>query len=158
MILLRTWHGIANHFPVRVSEWIMAYPALAMAAALRLQPDMFDLSPSFHALATWGDETSWSVVVLLCGTMRLVALTVNGTFHAFRYAPHLRILASVVCGLFWSQFCLGVMQAAVGGTGPWSGVVAYSTLALIELMNVYRGSADVGAWMRSVRNAGVGQP
>lgn len=158
MILLRTWHGIADHFPVRLSEWVMAYPALGMAAALRLQPDMFEKTPSLATLATWGDETTWSVIILLCGTVRLLALTVNGTFHSFRYAPHLRIAASLVCGLFWSQFCLGVMQTALAGTGAWSGVVAYSTLVLLELLNVYRASSDVGAWVRSVRHAGVERP
>lgn len=148
MILLRTWTGIADHLPVRWSEWIMALPALGMAAALSYQPDMFSMSPSFARMEAWADESTWAMTVLLCGTARLLALAVNGTFLTFRYSPHLRAAASLVGGLFWSQFCLGILSAALGGQGAWSGVVAYGTLAVIELVNTYRSCVDVGAWVR----------
>jgi hypothetical protein len=155
MILLRTWHGIADHFPFRWSEWIMAYPALGMAAALELQPDMFSLAPTFHTLAEWGDEAAWGYAILGCGTLRLIALAVNGTFEAFRYAPHIRVAAAIVAGFFWSQFSLGILFVALSGEGAWSGVVAYSTLALIELFNVFRASQDIGAWVRSRKDAAM---
>lgn len=155
MILLRTWHGIADHFPFRWSEWLMAYPALGMAAALHAQPDMFSLSASFDALADWADEMAWGYAILGCGTLRLLALAINGTFKSFRYAPHIRVAAAIVAGFFWSQFCLGILAAAVRGEGAWSGVVAYSTLALIELFNVFRASQDIGVWVRSRKDAAL---
>ena len=144
MIVLRITRGIAAHFPIRLTEWLMCYPAFLMGAVLVLQPEMFDTSPSFATVAKWGDESAWASVVLSCAALRLIALVVNGTFKAFRFSPHLRALSSFVGVLFWSQFGLGFTAAAIFGAGAWSAPVAYSTLALAELANLYRSASDIG--------------
>lgn len=153
MILIKTWSGIADHFPMRWSEWLMAIPALGMGVALTYQSDMFSLSAAFQALAQWGDEKHWAIAVLLVGILRLIALAVNGSFPIFRYTPHLRLLASFVGGFFWSQFCLGILISYFNNEGALSGVVAYGTLSIIEIANAYRASADVGIWARRRKNA-----
>ncbi len=144
MVFLRITRGIAAHFPIRLTEWLMAWPALAMGAVLILQPDMFGTSPSFATIAKWGSEALWACVVLACALLRLVALTVNGTFARFPYSPHLRALASITGLAFWSQYGLGFLAAAIFGDGAWSAPVAYSTLALAELANLYRSGSDIG--------------
>ena len=149
MILLRTWSGIRDHFPARVAEWIMVVPALGLALAFDLQPHMFNISPTFGRLQEWADEETWKAICLAVGTVRLIALTVNGTFASFRYAPHLRALAALLCGLFWAQFSLGLLLPYLEGTGALALFVAISTLALFELANLFRASADVGAWARA---------
>lgn len=144
MIVLRITRGIAAHFPIRQGEWFMAWPALAMGAALIAQPDMFDTSPSFGTLAKWGSEALWACIVLSYALQRLASLTVNGTFEGFRYSPHLRALASFTGLAFWSQFCLGFLSSAIFGNGAWSAPIAYSTLAIFELANLYRSGSDIG--------------
>ena len=144
MIVLRITRGIAAHFPVRLTEWAMLWPSLLMGLALVMQPTMFETSPSFVTLARWGDEIPWAVVVLSCSALRMTALTVNGTFESFRYSPHLRCVASIAGLAFWSQFCLGFLISAIFGDGAWSAPVAYSTLALLELANLYRSGSDIG--------------
>ena len=148
MIIQQIRTGIRAHWHIRLSEWIMVYPAALMGAALLLQPAMFSTSPSFDTVAGWGPQARWSVFVLACAVVRLVALVVNGTFESFRYSPHLRLLASVAGIAFWSQFTLGFITSAWFDGGAWSGPIAYSTLCLCELANFYRSWKDIFAGMR----------
>ncbi|OWJ69298.1 hypothetical protein CDV50_18765 [Haematobacter massiliensis] len=145
IVVRRLREGIVAHFPIRFSEWLMLFPAVAMGIALRFQQDMFSLTPSFAAVARWGDETFWAVLLLGCGAMRLLALVVNGTFAGFRWSPHLRALASVAGALTWAQFAVGILSAAVFEGGTWSGVVMYSTMLLAEIVNLARASGDIQA-------------
>lgn len=153
MIALRMARGIRQHFTIRISEWIMIHPALGMWFALTAQPEMFKLSPSFSELQRWGTEEQWALVVLFCGLVRLLSLTINGTFDGFRYSPHLRLIAALVGIAFWSQFTLGFFVSAINDGGAYSSVVAYSTLCLAELANIYRANKDVSeSWkLRSKR-------
>lgn len=142
IIARRIADGIYAHFPIRFTEWIMIWPALGMGMALFFQTDMFTTSPSYETVGRWADEGTWSTAVLICAIVRLLALIVNGTFRSFRYSPHLRLLASVVGMLFWSQFTVGFLSAALFGAGAWSGVVAYSTMLIMEFANFYRSQVD----------------
>lgn len=154
MIILRELHrGILDHFPIRRSEWIMTLPAFGMWLALQVQPDMFSTSPSFQTIRAWGEraqligltpEAFMALVLLSCGVVRLAALTVNGTFHQFRFAPHLRMLASGVGLAVWSQWTLGIVVAWLNGGGSLSGVIVYGTLCVLELANIWIASQDTG--------------
>ncbi|ETW14252.1 hypothetical protein ATO8_00045 [Roseivivax marinus] len=149
MILLkRITDGVASHFHVRVSEWAMVYPCLGMGIALNLQPDMFDASPSFAQLALWLEEREWAFFVIVCAAVRLFALTVNGTFASFRFSPHIRIAAACASAAFWFQFAWGFLQAHIEGEGALSAVIAYSTFVLLEAVNIWRSSEDVGRALR----------
>lgn len=147
---LRLAIGIARHFPARVNEWIMTYPLMGWSAVLRADEQMFDKSASFSELARWGDESTWALICLLAGFVRLMSLVVNGTFTQFTYAPHLRMVASIVAAVFWAQITLGVLVAWAMSGGIASGIIAYSTFMMLEMFNVYRASKDVGA----LRSAG----
>lgn len=127
----------------------MLFPAIGMGVALSvLQPDMFDTTPSFSTISRWGDESFWAFCVLVCATLRLVALVVNGTFDEFRYSPHMRLGASLVGILFWSQFTLGFISSWAAGLGSLSAVFAYSTFCLAELLNMTRSWSDIGRGSR----------
>lgn len=144
MLIVRVTRGVREHFSIRVSEWAMVHPTFWMGIALMLQPDMFSTSPSFASLARWADEGVWSSLAIGCAFVRVVALVVNGTFRSFTLAPHLRAAASLVGIAFWSQFTLGFAVAAAQGGGAWSAVVAYSTMLLLEFVNLHRSFADTG--------------
>lgn len=144
MIILRVYRGVADHFPIRVSEWLMLWPAFGLWVALQSSPDMFQTSPSFAYLAAWANEGTWSAIIGLCGVARLTALTINGTFKGFAFSPHIRAGASIIGVLIWSQISLGFFMAFVNAGGAASGVVAWSTMVLLELVNSYRSWSDVG--------------
>lgn len=143
IVLRRITHGIYAHLPIRVTEWGMAWPALAMGLALKYQPDMFRTSPSFERLGAIATQETWAILVLICCLIRVVALTVNGTFAGFGYSPHMRLVASLAGLFFWSRYCLGFLDAALTNGGSWSAPAMYSTAVLFEVINSYRSWVDV---------------
>lgn len=148
MITLRLARGVASHFQIRLTEWLLLWPSAGMGVVLLWQKDLFEVSPSFSQLANWGDQYVWACVVLACAVVRVAALIVNGTFDSFRYSPHIRAGASLIAMFFWSQFCLGFLIAAMTGEGAWTAVPAYSTFILAELANLFRSGSDIGRLTR----------
>lgn len=144
IILRRVYIGVADHFKIRASEWIMLWPTFGLWAALQLWPEMFNTSASFVVLAGWGNESTWSWVVASAGIARLGALTVNGTFRGFVFSPHIRAAVSVFGAGVWSQVSLGFAVAAVTSGGAPSEAIAWSTMVLLEIINTHRSWADVG--------------
>lgn len=152
MIVLRMAHGVRSHFTLRLSEWLMIYPAIGMWIAFQMQPQMFSLSSSFAVLDRWADEMTWAWLVLCCALARLVALTVNGSFKTFPYSPHMRLGAAFIGIAFWSQFALGFVLAYLATGSALSAVFAYTTFCLAELANIYRTWGDVAAgWSQTSR-------
>lgn len=146
MILLRrVAGGVANHFRVRASEWTMLWPTFGLYFVLMNDPTMFRTSPSFSVLADWADETTWALFVIASGIARLAALTINGTFRGFVFSPHIRAGASLIGVAIWSQVSLGFLMAWLTAGGAASGVIAWSTMVLLEIINTHRSWADVGS-------------
>lgn len=141
MIILRMANDIRRHFPIRVPEWIMAVVLFGWSYMLAADPHTFEKAAGFKQLASWADEIQWSSICLAAAIVRLVALVVNGTFHQFPYAPHLRAAASAIACLFWGQVSLGVFIAWLGGA-PGTGVVAYLGYMAFEAWNLFRAVAD----------------
>ncbi|MBD8556276.1 hypothetical protein IFT84_17345 [Rhizobium sp. CFBP 8762] len=144
MIIVRVYRGVADHFPIRVSEWVMVWPALGMWLALQIDINMFTTSPSFTTLAEWGSQGTWALVVAASAICRLAALTINGTFKGFAFSPQIRAAASIVGVVVWSQISLGFFVAYMSSGGALSGAVVWSTLVLLEIANVHRSWSDVG--------------
>ena len=145
MIVLRLATGITEHFPQRVSEWVMTAAILGWGYMLAGEAAAFSATPSFRELSRIADEDTWALICLLVGMARLAALIVNGTFRGFRYSPHLRGAASLVACVFWGQITLGMLVAWIGAGAIGTGVVAYGAFMTLELWNLFRAWADVGA-------------
>lgn len=144
-IVLRIGQGVADHFPIRFSEWFLTWPLLGWAWTLQADPATFDKSTSFQEMATWADERTWALVCFGAAFVRLFALIVNGTFKQhFPYSPHLRGLASFLICFFWGQITLGIAISVTGNGGVWTGFFAYSGFMLLEMWNLVRAWADVG--------------
>ncbi|MCO6050825.1 hypothetical protein NGM99_13660 [Mesorhizobium sp. RP14(2022)] len=143
-LLVRVYRGIADHFPIRWTEWAMLWPTFGLYIGLQFQPNMFSTSPSFADLASWGSEAWWSFAMGVAMILRFAALFVNGTFRNFEFSPHIRAGASLFGVLMWSQFSLGFLTAFVFSGGAFSGFVGWSTMVVLELMNTWRSWLDVG--------------
>lgn len=144
IVLRRVYDGVAGHFVIRASEWVMLWPAFGLWAVLHLDPDMFSTSPSFAVLADWADESTWALIIAGCGLARLFALTINGTFRGFVFSPHIRAAASLIGAAVWSQVSLGFLMAWLTAGGAPSGAIAWSTMVMLEIINTHRSWADVG--------------
>ena len=72
MVFLRdVAFGVKEHFPIRLSEWVMVVPSLGMWLAFQVQPDMLTTSASFRTLAGWGSPDFWAFLCLMCGLLAL---------------------------------------------------------------------------------------
>jgi hypothetical protein len=152
-IVLRVGRGIAEHFPIRVSEWIMLVPLLGWANTLTVDQATFDKSTSFLEMARWADEMTWGWVCFLAAFLRLAALVVNGTFKAsFPYSPHLRGFASLVICIFGGQITFGILISVANNGGVFTGFWAYLGFMLLEMWNLLRAWFDVRA-LKAARSA-----
>lgn len=143
--VLKVGRGIADHFPVRVSEWIMTYAVIGWGCVLMADPDTFAKSGSFAEMARWFDQTTWAVICLNIGFWKLFALVVNGTFKQhFPYSAHLRGFTGLICCFLWGQIVLGVLVSWKSGSGSLTGFIAYSTFMLFDVWNMLRAWFDIG--------------
>ena len=140
--LKRVGAGVCQHFPIRVTEWAMVPPSIAIGAVLLYQPHLFEISPSFSALARWAEQGVWGCVVLICAMMRLASLIINGTFQSFRLSPVFRLVASLFGALFWMFYHVGVTVAALFYGGAWTASAIVLLPVIIELVNVTRSAHD----------------
>lgn len=143
--VLKVGRGIKDHFPVRVSEWLMTYALLGWGVVLFADPATFSKSPGFSEIARWLDQETWAAICINIGAWRLFALVVNGTFKThFPYSAHLRGYAALVACFFWGQIVLGVAVAWYANNGGLTGFIAYSTFFLFDVWNLLRAWFDIG--------------
>lgn len=141
-VVRRLISGITDHFPIRRSEWGMTFAACGMAFVLNNQHDVFAISPAFSVLAQQADQTTWLAIVSIIAVVRVIALVVNGTFTSFRYSPHLRMFASILGFIFWTQYAMGIAIAAWKTGSSTTGIVAYGVFCYFEMCNTYQSSKD----------------
>lgn len=129
MITLR-W---PSHFPVRATEWMLAFIKTAWGFVLLLPSDMFHRQ-TFSAMAQIAGQTTWGWIAFCAGLFHMIALFVNGTQ---RRSPHLRAFCSVIGVLFWFQVSLGF--ALSGISTAWA---VYPTFVMFSVYNVMRAMQD----------------
>lgn len=139
MLILRIGQGVIDHFPVRRSEWIAAWVMIGWGAILTL--DGLPLYGEWLYLSINLSEQAWAGLLICLGILRLIVLTVNGTFPQSWYgkwAPHVRVATSLICTLAWLQLVLAGIKAPIWSTG----VAAYAGYFVSDMLNTFSGSAE----------------
>lgn len=152
MIIVKLAGGIRDHFPARASEWGFAALLLWIGYFLAVTPGTFVTSAGYAGLAALADEATWRIVCFVVGSLRLLALVINGTFATTwygRWSPHVRgACAFLSCGvwlpLMWG-FLLSERPLLING---FVGVVL-----AIDVYNIRRVWADAGRSDQAVVNA-----
>lgn len=143
MIILHVYRGLADHFPARRSEWVLAGMMVLWGSLLLAPGPIFNQSPAWAMLAAWAPEAVWGWSAVLIGCFRLLALLINGTFYKSwygRWSPHVRGLASFLSCFIWLQLSIGLLAAPYLTTG----LAVYPGLLLLDLMNVVAAASDAG--------------
>ncbi len=143
-LYIRLYRGIADHFPIRWTEWAMLWPTFGLWVTFAMYPDLFSRSASFTKMAAWFTESTWSMVFGMAMVCRFAALAINGTFKGFEFSPHIRAGASLVGVLIWSQISLGFLLSWLNDGGLPTAFVIYTLPVILELMNAWRSFLDVG--------------
>lgn len=145
----RLYLGIADHFPVRRSEWTLACIMIGWGAILIAPRMTFAGSPAWSQMAAMMDEQTWGWLAIIIGSFRLIALVLNGTFSKSwygRWSPHVRALASFLACFLWLQISFGLW--ASGEVPP--GLAAYVGLLAQDVMNIIAATKDAANMDRAV--------
>lgn len=143
MIIVRVARGITEHFPARASEWGFAALLIWLGSLFLHYPALFDASLSYAGLAKLADEVVWGWACIAIGSLRLVALVINGTFAGTWYgrrSPHVRgVCAFLSCGIWFPIFAGFLVSER-----PLL-IVCYAGVVLgLDAYNIRRVWADAG--------------
>lgn len=135
MIFHHATQSLRETFPVRASEWALSWMLFNWGIILTLNPNLFDISPSYNTFASMMSETAWGLVCLAIGGMRIAFLFINGLW---RRSPHLRMAGAFISCFFWFQISAGFIYA-----GTWStGLAIYPVLLMLDIHNLLRAATD----------------
>lgn len=143
-----TWvvlHNAAAHFEIRASSWFMAWITLGVGISMTANPTMLTGSINaaiyFRHMAELADQSIWRALFLIVGTSRLMALTINGSFPAFHWTPHIRLAMSCLSAMLWANVAYSVIEGM-----PTIGTVVYPFLILVEIHNAVQALRDMKGW------------
>lgn len=156
MIISRVFRGITNHYPIRVTDWFLAAMLTNFGTILLAPGEIVDGGVIYQFLRSIMGEDVWGWICVVIGVSRLVALTVNGTFPAFRWSPHIRFICAVLSCLVWFQVALGVQLADETSDG----LAIYRYLLLFDIYNSFLAASEAGVVERlrkDHRNAVAGR-
>ena len=113
-LFVRFWRGMADHFRLRASSWIMSANMFGFGVIILSDPTVLDrpgISQIYATLLRVADPLTWGWVCLSLGLFRLAALVINGTFPKFTLSPYMRAAGSFLSALFWLQIVLGAVHS-----------------------------------------------
>lgn len=154
MVIVRIVTGIKSHFHTRAGEWFCTAVMLWWGVVLLLPGETFASSPSFTGLAAIWSEVWWGLVCLIVGTVRLIALILNGTFAHTRYghfSPHVRAAMAFASCFVWFQIVYGLF-ASMAITPPSTGTGTYLLILALDVVNFRRAMDDTGEAVAAKRH------
>lgn len=127
---------LGQTFPNRMAEWFLGAALLSWGLILIRPEDTFNYSASYIGLANLADETTWAWGCLIVGSLRLVALFVNGMWVPPTY--RLRSLTSFLSLLFWFSISYGMLFSGTATTG----LAIYPWVTILEGVCLWRTGRD----------------
>ena len=139
-LIARVAKGSRHNFAIRVSDWFASSVVLSFGLVLTRFPQVMDGNPWYRLLEQHAPAQTWGLVCAAIGLARVGALTVNGTFPAFRWSPHLRFLMALMSCFVWFQITLGLIEAQA----PTMAIAMFPHMLLFDLYNVFLASSEAG--------------
>ena len=130
------WTKIVSHVHPRFMEWYVAIQLLMWGIILLGPSDVYTSGHAFDVLARLISEESLGVIMFVLGSIRVLALIVNGSVP--RLTPIVRIVGAFIGCFVW--FCISVSFAESGVFSTW--IAAWPMAFIAEFANLYRGARD----------------
>ena len=124
-----------KHFEQRAIEWWSAGAMASWGFMVLLFPNMFILNPACHALLTFAPQNVWGLAAMIAGSVRLVALFINGMWYR---TPAIRWLTTMVSIFIW--FC--ITAAFVSSPIINMGIAVYGWHIFADMYSAYRSAMD----------------
>ena len=147
---LRVYDGVRHSFPTRWLEWLMAvYITWWGVSFIGVSPDpnpAIAAKSAWHDLTFWAPIPIWSLLMILIGVARLLALAINGTFRDTiysQYSPVVRGACAFLSGVVWAFVALSSLSA---GT---QSAITYPTVFLIEWFMAWFVFGEAGDNLRA---------
>lgn len=102
-------------YPLRRSEWLLAFAMLGMGITYIANPTLFD-RPYFTTMERVAPQWAWAWGFVVIGAARLFALIRNG---GWRRSPHLRAAGAALAAMGWFQLALAAIQNDFVGQTVW---------------------------------------
>lgn len=128
---------IRHRFGPRLSEWYVAVVTFLWGVVLLLPADTF-AGPSWVIFRSIMAESSWGILLMVLGALRIGGLIVNGARK--NVTPWIRVVSAGGGFLIWSGVSLGFGLSGVISTG----LAVYPAIAILELFNIHRAAHDAG--------------
>lgn len=114
-----------NYFRNRKTEWLLSGTMLLWGLFILLSCPVATLS--HVGLMPIMSVTSWGVLALITGIIRLIFLTING---AWRPSAHIRLIGSVIGCAFWSAIII---------SADWlsPNIVLYASLLIMDMLSLW---------------------
>lgn len=91
-------------FRERLPEWISSLAMLCWGIIVISEPPEVWAQGYFNVLATYASQQVWGTVTILLGSLRLIALGING---AWRPTGHIRAFGALAGVLVWTSIIFG---------------------------------------------------
>lgn len=140
------WISISHRFGPRVMEWFLAYILLVWGSILLLPSDTFS-NKGYAIFRQIMPEDNWGYLFVFWGVLRLGGLVVNGARK--QVTPWIRVVSAALGFLIWVGISTGF--ALSGLVAPW--IAIYPTFAMMEMVNIWRASRDVGENFHAVQRS-----
>lgn len=124
-----------KHFQLRAIEWWSAGTLTSWGSMVLLFPTMFADNPACHALLGFAPQPVWGLGALFAGTLRLMALFINGMWYR---TPAIRWLTTMISIFIW--FC--ITAAFTSSPVINMGIVIYGWHIIADLYSAYRSATD----------------
>jgi len=122
----------------RSVEWLLASMMVAWGVGLMLPGDTM-LLPQYRLLAAIAPEPVWAAWSLSMGSIRIIALYVNGSW---RRTPLLRVMGATL-GLIWWLVLGFLFKSAADGSGALpAGLMWFPVFIGFEGYSIVRGARD----------------
>jgi hypothetical protein len=139
MILLHVQRSLKDSVYARGTEWLLAIAMLMWGPILWNDPELFS-RPNYSQFGAVMSQEVWAWTCFVLGAGRIGVLLWNG---AYRRTPHMRVVLSLICMVFWYQITLSFWQSAVAGAvAPSTWMSAYPIYFVFEFVNIFRASRD----------------
>jgi hypothetical protein len=137
--------SLRSYWPVRKIEWIMAGFLASWGMYILLHPAIFYSPATAKAYAGLAYLSSglhpnpafvWGSAALLIGSLRGLALFING---AYTRTPLIRLMTSFASMFIVTQIVIGLWQSGVSNPG----LIAYSWFVIADLTAAHMSAIDV---------------
>lgn len=131
------WTALKQHFEARALEWFNAFILMLWGSYLILHPNIFSgpSKPIWDGLALFAPQEQWGFGAFIAGTLRLVALFINGKWGL---TPIIRVATSFLSVGVWFCVCVGLLRSGI----PSPGLAVFAGLMLADMYSAFHAAGD----------------